>query len=128
MTINKAIIAGRITKDIELQYSARNMAFTKFSVALDRYNGKDKENTTDFINCIAFGKNAESLSKYYGKGRKVIIDGNIKTGSYEKADGTKVYTTDVVVEKVDFADSKKNDDEISTDGFTPIEADDDLPF
>jgi len=127
MTINKVIIAGRITKDIELNYSASNMAFTKFSVALDRYNGQGKENTTDFINCVTFGKTAESISKFLGKGRKIIVEGNIKTGSYDK-DGTKVYTTDVLIEKWDFADSKKNDDEISTDGFTPIEADDDLPF
>ena len=107
--MNKAILIGRITKDPEVRYSADNLAIGRYTLAIDRI----KEGT-DFINCIAFGKSAEFAEKYFSKGMKIAVEGRIQTGSYEK-DGVKHYTTDVVVERQEFCESKKSDDTKSGD-------------
>jgi len=107
--MNLVALLGRATKDIELRYSQSGMAVAKFTLAVNRaYKKQGEERQTDFISCIAFGKTAETLGKYVDKGRQIAIQGKIQTGSYVKDDGTKVYTTDIVVDSFFFADSKQS--------------------
>ncbi len=105
--MNKVILMGRLTRDPEVRYSQGNesMAVARYTLAVDRRFKRDGEATADFIQCVAFGKSGEFAEKYFKKGTKVIVEGRIQTGSYEK-DGQKVYTTDVVVEQQEFAESK----------------------
>ena len=99
---------GRITKDVDARGDGNNMV-ARYSLAVDRrFKNKDGEYDTDFINIVAFGKSAEFASKYFAKGMKVVITGRIQTGSYTNKDGQKVYTTDVVAEDQEFAESKKS--------------------
>ena len=122
--MNSVVLIGRTTKDIELKYSQNQTAIARFSLAVDRMS---KDKGTDFISCIAFGKTAELLEKYVPKGRKIAIVGHIRTGSYEK-DGHKVYTTDVIVDRMEFCESKQgNENKPDADGFVPT-ADENLPF
>ena len=116
--MNKVILLGRLTKDPDERKSGE-MTITRFSVAVDRRT-KDGQ-TADFPSCVAFGKTAEFISKYFHKGMRIALDGHIQTGSYEK-DGVKVYTTDVVVEKAEFAESKvKEENKEDTKGaWVPI--------
>ena len=130
--MNKTILMGRLTKDLELKYSNSNVAFASFTVAVNREFVKDgEERQADFIMCKAFGKTAEFVSKYFSKGKMISLVGRIQTGNYEK-DGVKVFTTDVMVEKVYFCgDSGKTNNDYSeqSQGFTPIAADEsELPF
>lgn len=107
--MNKVILMGRITRDAEIRYTQgeKSTAIARFSLAVDRRFKKDNdEQNTDFISCIAFGKIAEFLEKFGRKGTKFVVDGRIQTGSYNNKDGQKVYTTDVVVENIEFAESK----------------------
>lgn len=111
--MNNVCLIGRITRDPEVRYSQSGTAVCRFSIAIDR--GKDKDSNdlgADFPNCIAFGKTAETIEKYFSKGRKIGIAGRLQTGSYEK-DGVKHYTTDVIVDRFDFCDSGN-----SSSGFT----------
>lgn len=102
---NKVFLIGRVTKDIEVRYAATSQtAICKFTVAVDDGYGEKKK--TNFINCIAFGKTAESCEKFTGKGLRVAVEGKIQTGSYDDKDGKKVYTTDVVADRVEFIDWK----------------------
>lgn len=102
--MNKVILMGRLTKDPDVRYSQQdNKAIARYNLAVDR---RGKERQADFISCVAFGKSGEFAEKYLHKGIKIIITGRIQTGSYTKQDGTKVYTTDVVVEDQEFAESK----------------------
>ena len=105
--MNSVVLIGRLTKDVDLRYSNNQTAVGRFSLAVDRH---DKDKNCDFINCIAFGKSAENLEKYVKKGNKVAISGRIQTGSYTNKDGNKVYTTDVVAERVEFVESKKQEE------------------
>lgn len=114
--MNSVSLMGRLTRDPELRYTANTqMAILRFNVAVDRRLSKEKrmeaENnnqpTADFINCIAFGKTAEIIGQYFGKGNKIAITGHIQTGSYEK-DGQRIYTTDVVVDSFDFVESNSS--------------------
>lgn len=107
MSINKVILVGRISNDITINKSQSGTSMCNFSIAVDRYMGKDKEKTTDFIRCSAFGSTAEILGKYAGKGKQIAIEGNIKTGSFEK-DGVKHYTQDVQVERVELLGGKSD--------------------
>ena len=122
--MNKCIIIGRLTKDIDVRSSQSGMSVAKFTVAVDR---RTKEKETDFINCTAFGKTAEVLQKYVRKGHRIGIVGHIQTGSYEK-DGHNVYTTDVIVDEIEFLE-KKDDSApvIKEDEFADVSATD-LPF
>ena len=107
--MNKVILMGRLTKDPEVRYSQgeTTMAIARYSLAVDRRGVKrEGEPTADFINIIAFGKAGEFAEKYLHKGTKVVITGRIQTGSYTNKNGQKVYTTDVVVEDQEFAESK----------------------
>ncbi len=102
--MNKFIGMGRLTKDPEVRYSGE-MAIARYTLAIDRLS---KEKKTDFISCVAFGKVGEFAEKYLQKGTKIAIEGRVQTGSYEDKDGKKVYTTDVVVEKHYFCESKNS--------------------
>ena len=106
--MNKVILCGRLTKDPEVRYSqgATQMCIAKYNLAVDRRFKRDGEPTADFINCVAFGKIGEIAEKYFRKGTKIIVSGRIQTGSYTNNNGQKVYTTDVVVEEQEFAESK----------------------
>lgn len=107
MSINKVILVGRISNDIIINKSQGGTSMCNFSIAVDRYMGKDKEKATDFIRCTAFGSTADILGKYAGKGKLVAVEGNIKTGSYEK-DGVKHYTQDVQIDKVELLGGKSD--------------------
>lgn len=131
--MNKVILMGRVTRDVEVKYSqGENSAATaRMSLAVDRRFKRDGGPDADFISCVAFGKVAEFLEKYGRKGTKFLVEGRIQTGSYTNRDGQKVYTTDVVIEQLEFAESAKkgdnntaSDDASANDGFVPAEADD----
>ncbi|MDU3410660.1 single-stranded DNA-binding protein [Clostridium sp.] len=101
--MNKCVLIGNLTKDIELKFQAGSgLAIGKFSLAVAR----QKKGETDFINCIAFGKTAETMSQYLFKGSKVAIEGHIQTGSYTNKENHKVYTTDVVIDRFEFVGGK----------------------
>ena len=107
--MNKVILMGRLTRDPEVRYSQgdNSMAIARYTLAVDRrFNKRDGEATADFISCVAFGRSAEFAEKYFHQGLKVVVTGRIQTGSYTNKDGMKVYTTDVVVEEQEFAESK----------------------
>lgn len=100
--MNKVIIIGRFTADPEVRYKDEN-AVAKFTLAVDR---KKKDAGADFPRCVAFGKSAEFIEKYFKKGSKAVVEGRLQTGSYEDKDGKKVYTTDIIVESIEFGESK----------------------
>ncbi|WAJ26084.1 single-stranded DNA-binding protein [Lacrimispora xylanolytica] len=106
--MNKVILIGRLTRDPEVRYSDGGHTVARFSVAVDREFKKENEQTADFIGCVAFGKTAEFVEKYFFQGNKIVIEGRIQTGSYTNQDGQKVYTTDVVAENVEFGESKNS--------------------
>ena len=135
---------GRLTRDPEVRYSQggeNSLAIARYTLAVDRRfkrNGDDQ--TADFIGCVAFGRNAEFAEKYFRQGLKVVVTGRIQTGSYTNKDGQKVYTTDVVVEEQEFAESKATSQQNqqkpsgpapdNSDGFMniPDGIDEELPF
>jgi single-strand DNA-binding protein len=106
--MNKVILMGRLTRDPEVRYSQGEnaTAVARYSLAVDRRFRRDNEPTADFINCVAFGRQAEFAERYLRQGTKIAITGRIQTGSYTNRDGAKVYTTDIVVEEQEFAESK----------------------
>ena len=106
--MNKVILLGRLARDPETRYGGANdsMAVCRYTLAVDKKFKKDGEATADFINCISFGKIAEFAEKYFTKGLRVAVSGRIQTGSYTNRDGQKIYTTDVVVEEHEIAQSR----------------------
>ena len=108
--MNKVILMGRLTRDPEVRYTQGDnaMAIARYSLAVDRRFKRDGEPDADFINCVAFGKSGEFAEKYLKKGTKIAVVGRIQTGSYTNKDGQKVYTTDVVVEEQEVAESKNS--------------------
>lgn len=108
--MNKVILIGRLTRDPDIRYSQgeKQTAVARFTLAVDRRFKREGEQTADFINCISFGKSAEFAEKYLRQGTKIAITGHIQTGSYTNRDGQKVYTTDVMIEEMEFAESKSN--------------------
>ncbi len=106
--MNKVILMGRLTRDPEVRYSQgeNNMAIARYTLAVDRRFQKNSDQSADFISCVAFGRSAEFAEKYLKQGTKICITGRIQTGSYTNKDGVKVYTTDIVVEDQEFAESK----------------------
>ena len=109
--MNKTILVGRLTADPEVRYTQgqNTTAVARFTLAVDRKYKTDGGQSADFIGCVAFGKTAEFIEKYFRKGLKIALDGRIQTGSYTDKDGVKRYTTDVVAESVEFAESKRTD-------------------
>lgn len=143
--MNKVILMGRLTRDPEVRYSQgdSSMAIARYSLAVDRRGrgSNQDEQTADFINIVAFGKAGEFAEKYLHKGTKVLVTGRIQTGSYTNKDGVKIYTTDVVAEDQEFAESKgagssngsgfsAERPQMANDGFMniPEGIDEDLPF
>lgn len=107
--MNKAFLIGRLTRDPELRYSSSNAAIVNFSIAIDRtYTNNQGQRETDFINIVAFQKQAENIKKYVGKGSLVAVDGRIQTRNYEDKDGKRVYVTEVVADRVQFLDTKNS--------------------
>lgn len=110
--MNKCILVGRLTRDPEVRYSQNGqeqMAVARYTVAIDRPKKNGQDNGADFISCVAFGKRGEFAEKYLRQGMKIIVEGHIQTGSYTNQKGDKVYTTDVIVDATEFAESKRND-------------------
>ena len=110
--MNKVILMGRLTRDPEVRYSAgdNSLAIARYTLAVDRRFRRDGEASADFISCVSFGRVAEFAEKYFRQGLKVVVSGRIQTGSYTNRDGQKVYTTEVVVEEQEFAESKGSAD------------------
>ena len=111
--MNKVILMGRLTRDPEIRYSAgeNQTAVARYTLAVDRrFRRQGEEQTADFINCVVFGRGAEFAERYLHQGTKIVATGRIQTGSYTNKDGNRVYTTDVVVEEQEFAESKATSD------------------
>lgn len=110
--MNKVILMGRLTRDPEVRYSAgeNSLAIARYTLAVDRRFRRDGEATADFISCVSFGRTAEFAEKYFRQGLKIVVSGRIQTGSYTNREGQKVYTTEVVVEEQEFAESKSASD------------------
>ena len=108
--MNKVILMGRLTRDPEVRYSAGEnaLAIARYTLAVDRRFRRDGEATADFISCVVFGRGAEFAEKYFHQGIRIVVSGRIQTGSYTNRDGQKVYTTEVVVEDQEFAESKNS--------------------
>lgn len=134
--MNNVTLTGRITKDLELKYTQNGKAYCRFTLAVDRGLSKEKKQeaeangqpTVDFINCVAWGKVAETINKYTAKGKKILVNGSIETGSYTVQDGSKRYTTDVLVNRaeiLEFADSNNTNSQ-DTRAFGQF--DEEMPF
>ena len=107
--MNKVYLIGNVTKDLELQhYGTSERSYVHFTLAVDEYNSTTKEKSVNFINVVAFDRKAEILSQYITKGRKLSINGKIRTGSYLDKNNIKKYTVDIVLDDFDFVDSKPN--------------------
>nr|DAW56944.1 MAG TPA: Single strand binding protein [Caudoviricetes sp.] len=107
--INNVVLVGRITKDIDLRMSESGKVYTNFTLAVNRaFKGQDGQQQADFISCKVFGKQAENLARYCGKGSMIGVLGNIQTGKYQGKDGNTVFTTDIMVQNVQFLDIKNN--------------------
>ena len=124
--LNKVILMGRLTKNPELRVTNSGKNVTSFTIAVDTGFGEDKK--TDFINCVAWNKKAEFVSKYFTKGQMIIVLGRISTRDYEDKNGNKKYITEVIANEVQFGESKKADKELTEDELTPLDIDDDIPF
>lgn len=132
--MNKVIMMGRLTKDPEYRQTQDGKGLTRFSIAVDR---KTKDKVTDFFNCTAFGKTAEFAEKYLKKGTKIVLDGKVQNDSYTNKDGKKVTTTVIIVDELEFAESKGAEEKTFTDkpeqkttDWMPADdlAEDELPF
>ncbi len=105
--MNKVCLVGRLTADTELRYNSNNKAYARFNLAVNRnFTNANGEREADFISCVAWEKTAEIINQYFKKGSQIGVEGRIQTGSYEKDNGDKVYTTDIVVDNITFLDKK----------------------
>lgn len=127
--MNKVVLMGRLTKDPDMRSTQSGTGVCGFSLAVNRRFKQEGQPEADFINITAWGKTAEFASKYFTKGQQVGVIGRIQTRNYDDKDGKKVYVTEVVAEEVYFADSKKEQSNVTTSaGFMAVEGDSDLPF
>lgn len=143
--MNNVILTGRIAKELELKYTNNGKAYCRFTLAVDRGMSKEKKQeaeakgqaTADFINCVAWGTTAETLNRYTAKGKKILVYGSIETGSYTAQDGSKRYTTDVLVNRAEILEFADNNNTNSQDTqpfgqFDELEytetTDEDIPF
>lgn len=125
--MNKVILIGRLTKDPEIRYTQNNTPVCNFTLAVDRRFSKDKQ--ADFINCQAWQKTAEFISKYFQKGSMIAVVGRIQTRTWEDSEGKKRYITEIIADEAYFAGSKsKTETDKATDTWPPDYGDDDLPF
>ena len=109
--MNRIILTGRLTDQAQLRYTQSNKAFARFTLAVNRQRKQDGTQEADFINCIAWDKTAELICNYLSKGSFIGVEGRLQTGTYEKADGSRGYTTDVLVQNVEFLEKKKSGQE-----------------
>ena len=122
--MNKVFLVGRLARDPELRYTSSNLATMRCAIAVDRqFVREGEERGADFINIVAFGNRTETMGKYLTKGSQIAIDGRIQTGSFDGADGKKVYTTDVIVENFQFLDSKGSRNVETSDSSEPTTSD-----
>ena len=137
--MNTVALTGRLTKDPDIRYTAgeKSTCVARYSLAVDRTYKKDGQPTADLINCVAFGKNGEFAEKYLKKGTKIAVTGSIQTGSYTNRDGNKVYTTDVIIDRQEFCESRQTSQDKPQEAATakkddfmdiPDDATDELPF
>ena len=131
--MNKVVLMGRLTREPEVRYTQgeNSLAVARFTLAVNRKYKNNGKEETDFISCVSFGKTAEFAEKYLHQGTKIVVCGRIQTGSYTNKDGQRVYTTDVVTEEVEFAESKKaQSSQTGGDGFmeVPDGIGEELPF
>lgn len=136
--MNSVQLLGRLTRDPDVRYTDGGSTIAKFSLAVDRRFKQEGGDTADFINCIAFGKTAEFIEKYFFKGTKIALNGRIQTGSYTNKENVKVFTTDVVVENVEFAETKNSNSNAGRNVSAPVQngdfmsipegIEDELPF
>lgn len=113
--MNKVIEMGRLTRDPDIRYSQDNKAIARYTLAVDRPKRNGEDAGADFISCVAFSNNAEFAEKYLKKGTKILLEGHIRTGSYTNNKGDKVYTTDIIVDHQEFAESKGSGDRAAAD-------------
>jgi len=135
--MNKVILMGRLTRNPDVRYSQgeKAIAVARYTLAVNKAFKREGEPDADFINCVTFGRNAEFAEKYFKQGTKLVVCGRIQTGSYVNKDGIKIYTTDIIVDEQEFAESKKVSEEqthpvANGDGFmnVPDGIDEKLPF
>ncbi len=130
--MNKVILIGRLTRDPDVRYSQGETAtaVARYTLAVERRFKREGDQTADFVSCVTFGKTAEFAEKYLRQGIKIAVSGRIQTGSYTNKEEQKVYTTDVVVEEQEFAESRKTEEAAGKDGFMniPDGIDEELPF
>lgn len=132
--MNKVILVGRMTRDEDIRYTEGEnpMAIGRFTLAVDRKIKREGDQTADFINCKAFGKTAEFISKYFSKGRRIGVTGRISTGSYINREGIKVYYTEILVDETEFVDNApKQDDNTTSPAFDcniPSDIEEQLPW
>lgn len=125
--MNLVVQVGRLTADPEVRCTQDNKAIAKFSIAVNRRFKREGEADADFFNCVAFGKTAEFLEKYFHKGMKAVVTGELRNNHYEK-DGVKHYSEQVVVNTIEFAESKQSTPPADNSGFMPMDIDEELPF
>ena len=126
--MNNVVLIGRLTKDPELKYSQAGKAYCRFTVAINREFNREE---ADFINCLAFGKTAETIAEWLGKGRRIALQGRIQTGSYQNSNGDTVYTTEVVADRFEFVDSARSETSKNQSYSTNddvLDDNDDFPF
>lgn len=134
--MNKAILIGRLCKDLDIKHTTTGKTVANFTLAIDRrFKNKDGQKEADFILCQAWGKTAEILGQYTSKGSKIGVIGRIQTRNYDATDGTKRYVTEIIVDEFEFLDSKKDsikkapqDNALNDDDFHLMAGEDDLPF
>lgn len=125
--LNRVVLIGRLTRDVELRYTASGTPVANFTLAVDRRQGKDQEKATDFIDIVVWSKQAENCAQYIGKGSLVAVEGRLQIRSYETADGQKRKVAEVVAESVQFLDKRKEPTNEAPSGEITFN-EDDLPF
>ena len=126
--MNNVILMGRLTRDPELKYSQAGKAYCRFTVAINREFNREE---ADFINCLAFGKTAETIAEWLGKGRRIALQGRIQTGSYQNSNRDTVYTTEVVADRFEFVDSARSEtskNQSYSNNDDVLDDNDDFPF
>ena len=126
--MNNVTLMGRLTRDPELKYSQAGKAYCRFTVAINREFNREE---ADFINCLAFGKTAETIAEWLGKGRRIALQGRIQTGSYQNSNGDTVYTTEVVADRFEFVDSARSEtsrNQSYSNNDDVLDDNDDFPF
>lgn len=127
--MNKVCLIGRLTADAELKSNSNNKSYTRFNIAVNRnFTKANGEREADFISCVAWEKTAELINKYFSKGSQIGIEGRIQTGSYDKDNGEKVYTTDVIVENITFLDAKTKENTPKENQAAPVQVEQNDPF